>query len=584
MKYLLFSLTLLLGGIAATAQTHEQVLEYYKNRNLAELAICDSNFAAANKYYQEAFAINSKKAFYHDLINAFYSAMDSHEYGLAERYFAQLMRRGLDSENVRHLKHAYHDEQLVRVNALFAKYPNHMNQLRNEPLMKELTHLVFLDQDVRYHYYNDEHLSDYMTDSTFKVDAMNAQRLLKIIKKNGIPSQAALFETGYNIIMLHNRGAGYGGYESQLFDTLLYKGVFSFNYDANGFGQMVDGFYPKPFSYNNITFKAPLAINWARYMDTLQPDRIDTIYAEMYDSTSEAIINKERAKIGLESLADVRTKMDARNRSIDRNAILHKYSLRPGGTEHVIFDRARLNDWLRVNGKDAPVKKAYNFKAMDHVLEIGKIGDMDAAIDKTSYQDVTKLYDGFIKEYNQGNIYLSNWKNGRPSLNWNCHARVIDNPKEDLSTETGRLNKSQFVAGYKLFVQQGWELFMLNNIIYLFGPDDKLISFKANVGSQFGKVMTNFCGKPDSFTTKYTTRLYKNDQHYKITLTTKRYVWIKDNIKVLVITADELNEKWQKRTYTTYQMMDAPAYTAYLQQVADKKKELDKEYAKVEKR
>ncbi|MGN6476636.1 MAG: hypothetical protein ACTHKV_05380 [Flavipsychrobacter sp.] len=55
---------------SATAQD-SRFFDYYRNTNLAELAICDSDFVKATEYYKAAFAINPKKPMYRDLTHAF---------------------------------------------------------------------------------------------------------------------------------------------------------------------------------------------------------------------------------------------------------------------------------------------------------------------------------------------------------------------------------------------------------------------------------------------------------------------------------------------------------------------------------
>jgi len=555
------------------AQTMDAVLSYYKNVNEAELAICDSNFAKANSYYAAAFAINSKKAFYKDLENAFFSAMDSREYGLAEKYMSQLMRRGLDSESVSHIKRVCRGEQLAQVNALMAKYPNYMAILKNEPLVKELRHMVEWDQGVRFYYSAVMQLSDYMTDSTFKVDAINAQHLLKILKEKGIPSEAVLKETGYSIIILHNKGAGYGGYTDHLFDTILSNGVLHFDYDARSFTMIFDENLSKPFTFGNTVLHGALLSVWgASYQNK--------IYGNVYDDSSETRINRERAKIGLPSLADFRRKLDAYNEGLDTNSVLHKYLFNPEMTVIAFDNGERLKEWLLTKGKDAPVKRAYLFKTPDQIMQTGRVNGM--MIGQLTFDSAVNVYKKWWG-YNQGQVYFGNWKHGRPPLPWNYHAEVIENPHEKLATDIGRANKALFVPGYKFVVEGGWEgPIKLDNLHLTFGTDSKLIYLKADVGLNFNMVATYYCGKADSVKTSYDTRYWQNNKRYKITLTTKRYVWQRGSTKTVVTVKDELNDRGDKKTTrATYEMMDAVKYNAYLQEVAAEKKRLDMAYAGV---
>jgi len=81
---------------SATAQD-ARFFDYYRNTNLAELAICDSDFVKATEYYKAAFKANPDKPFSRDVRNAFYAALDSRLYTLAEKYFAQIRRIGVDN-------------------------------------------------------------------------------------------------------------------------------------------------------------------------------------------------------------------------------------------------------------------------------------------------------------------------------------------------------------------------------------------------------------------------------------------------------------------------------------------------------
>ncbi|HXS37926.1 MAG TPA: hypothetical protein VN721_14580 [Flavipsychrobacter sp.] len=565
-----FVLTSAMGKANSLTTVPSKVLDYYQKINLAELAICDSNFAEANKYYADAFTINHDKAFYRDLRNAFYAAMDSHEYALAEKYISQLLYRGLDSENISGIRKSYSGKQLQRVNAIISKYPNNIIKLQKDPLVKELKQLVKLDQDVRFYFMN-KGFDDYMVDSVFIVDDDDAQKLRKIFKEKGVPNEAVYTESRCEIIIWHNTGAIAGGMPSHIFDTMLYRAVLTFDFDARDF-VFIAGASPlsSSFKYNDVILRFPLDLWGYCY-------RRKILYPEYYNDTSEERINKERAKIGLESLNDCRKKIESVNEGLDTNSVLHKYSLM---SIRKIIDgdsEAGLKHWLITSGKDAHPKQPYGSSGIP-IPTVRSINLL--TIDSIKYYDVIGVYKNFLKEYNQGQIYFSNWENKPPSLCWNCHAQVIENPHDDLTTDTGRYNKAHFVPGYQMFVDYGWSgYFKIDNIQLLFAPDSLLISFIANVNTLFYKATIRYLGPPSSISSNHKTVPWPSDKRYNITLSTKKYIWRKDNYKTEITIADELNSKGKKITTATYQITDVVKYGAYLDKVEAQKQKLDSKYA-----
>jgi hypothetical protein len=582
-RFILYASLILFLGHSATAQTEKNkkvglaprtdYREYYKKVNLAELAICDSNFTDANKYYAEAFSINGRKAFYKDMINAFHSAMDSKEYDLAEKYLSQLLQRGLDSEMEAGLKSGYMGENVTRLYYMFKRHHNNIDKVKNDPLTKKLKSMVDWDQGVR-EYYSRLYDGDYMVDSTYAVDVMNAKQLLRMLKEKGLPNEAIADETDYGIIILHNTGMGDGSWRYNVFDTLLYKGVLSFDYDVRNFATTVENnVLHHSFKYGDLNLGFPLTLMGCQLQ--FHGKR----YLECYDDTSEARINKERAKIGLESLADLRKKMNAYNAGLDYHSYLHKYSLTSSMTVRVAMDEGQLEDWLYTQGEKAKVKKPYDFRAMERVVDMGKINGW--ILDTTVFDSLRATYHKWLKEYDLGQIYFSNWIRGRAPLKWNSRAIVVNNPNENLTTEAGRYNRAKLPNGYKYIVDEGADGWIeMKDIEMLFDSTGLLIYFKCHGGRFYSSVMVTYCGAATSVTNNHKKIPWPQDPHYTITLTSKQYTWVKDNLKTIVTTADELDEKNNVKSTTTYEMMDAVKYQAYLDKVNAEKRRLDEEYAR----
>lgn len=573
MKLCSYLLVALLFCGNAGAQTLQQVLEYYRNTNQAELAICDSDFAKANSFYIKAFTINAKKPFRKDLTNAFGAAMDTHEYALAEKYITRLLQKGLDSESLSILRKGYQGEALQRVNAMLARHPNSWMKMQQDPLVRQIKKMVEWDRGARMYFIEQMHMSDYMTDSVYMVDATNARELRKLLQGHGGLNEDLMNATGCYIIMWHNTGATLDGKPAHVFDTLLYKAVLSFDIPVEYFAYQVADEPLKPyFSYRGSIINFPLTPEYCLYKDSIYP-----VY---YDDRSEERINKERAKIGLPSLADNSRKIEKANEGLDTNSVFHKYTLQPQYiSAGVPSSEWQLSWWLRTKGKDAKIKPAYDFANVVPHMAIGNIDRLD--IDRLSFDSLVGRYRFYIKEYKMGQIYLTNWKGGKPPLCWNCHAEVIDNPKEDVRTAKGRENRSLFVPGYKLFVIQGYDgPFRLRNIQTLFDPSGVLIKVSADVSYRFNRVVTKNCGKPKHVWTKTSTKYWLNNQNYLVKLTTKKYSWETGPIKIIVTATEDLNKDANKRIMSGSMLMaDTVKYNQYLSKVSEAKRKLDMAYA-----
>ncbi|MBN9482431.1 MAG: hypothetical protein BGO70_17785 [Bacteroidetes bacterium 43-93] len=559
---------------SATAQD-ARFFDYYRNTNLAELAICDSDFVKATEYYKAAFAINPKKSMYRDLTNAFFVAMDQAEYTLAEKYLAQLLQRGLDTESLEHITKAYSGDQWMYVSKMLAKHPNH--RLDSDPLVKKLRKIYDRDQKVR-DYFGNMNGGAYMVDSTYTMDLINSNELLKIFQTSGIPSESVLKFSHYDLIIYHNSGAALGGRPSHLFDTLLYKALFSFNFDPRDILLTLEKYAPSPeFIYDTLTLHFPLNVRGAEYQHVR--------YAGFWDEASEKRINEDRAKIGLESLDDVRRKIELENKGNDKNSIFHKYWLNPTWALEVFLKKEGLDKWLSENGKYAPIKPSvFNQKFVKPGparFDIGIMSDDFVIGEKCMAAKLYEYNHNGCREYVAGKVTNKTWKNRNRTVGFVYCGEMIADPAENLQTDSGRNNTARFVPGYRILIDNGYGFYFgyLRDIEQLYDTDSSLIHLTAGVDTVFYRTMIKYIGAPTAVTKKTDTIPYPLDKKYIMMLHTRNYTWVKGNKNTVVTLRDELTARGKKITKATYQMMDIKRYEAYLQKVEEEKKRLDKLYA-----
>ncbi|MBS1780534.1 MAG: hypothetical protein JST70_14485 [Bacteroidetes bacterium] len=558
---------------SATAQD-ARFFDYYRNTNLAELAICDSDFVKATEYYKTAFAINPKKSMYRDLTNAFFVAMDQAEYTLAEKYLAQLLHRGLDTESLKHITKAYSGDQWMYVSKMLAKHPNH--RLDSDPLVKKLRKIYDRDQGVR-EYFANMYNGAYMVDSTYTMDFINSNELLKIFQTSGVPSESVLKFSHYDIIVFHNASAALGGRPSHLFDTLLYKALFFFDFDPRDFLETLEKNAPSPeFVYGTLTLHFPLNIKGAEYQNVC--------YTGFWDEASEKRINEDRAKIGLESLDDVRRKIELRNKGNDKKSVFHKYWLNPTWATLEISKEENFEKWFSINGKYALRKPSvFNQKFVKPGPERFDIGIMsdDFVIGEKGLSDKLYKYNHNYKEYAPGKVTRKAWKNRNRTVGFVYCGEMIADPTENLKTDSGRSNAARFVPGYRILIDNGYGFYFgyFWDIEQLYDSDSSLIHLTAGVDTVFYKTMIKYIGTPTAVTKTTDTIPYPLDKKYVLMLHTRNYTWVKGNKKAVVTLRDEVTAKGKKVTKATYQMMDIKRYEAYLQKVEEEKKRLDKLYA-----
>jgi hypothetical protein len=560
---------------AISAQARPNIIDYYKKINLAELAICEHNFTLANRYYKEAFSINERNPFNVDLKNAFHSAMDVQEYALAEKYMAILLKRGIDDEDVDSLTKTYAGEDAVKINAMMRKHP----KKQQTDLDRRIKEMFTRDRGVRY-YFMELYDGDYMVDSTYIVDSILSAELMVLMKQHKFPDEDKVDTKYYDIIMLHNTGQLYSGRPGHIFDTLLYKAVLDFKFDARYFLHLVQLSPAAPaFSYAGTTINLPAYVDVCLYRGSYYP--------EYWEEESEKKMTESRAKLGLESIDDFRKKLIA-TRGVKKTPQLYKYSFVRGFTAVEIESEARFNKWQEQNGEHAPVKRSLTKRKL-HIpkfdsLKVGSIHG-DYTIGKTKYSERKTYFDNMHPDYIvRQPVYYKEWKDRVPPLPWLYHAEVFADPKEKLTSDTARKNHSKFVPGYSMLIEYGHTLwhgrFMHMEEIFDFQKDSVLISFTANVDTGYYKTFTKYQGIPTETFQKVDTVESNTIAGSKVLLRTKRFVWKKGKNKAEITLTDYQTKNGTRKTKATFQMVHIPLYEAYLAKVAEEKKRLDKLYAK----
>ena len=547
--------------------------DYYVSVNKAELAICDSNFNLANKFYREAFGISKGKSFNRDLTNAFLSAMDSKEYTLAEEYFSGLKKKGIDSSAVKKILANYQGDALDRLKSFINKQTD-TKYTSKYPAIKQIKELVNWDQGVRA-YYSKLYEGDYMVDSVYRADSIIAQRLMQIFNKNGFPDENTLNECA--VIILHNQGS----YSlPHFFDSILYKAVRNFDVDARKFVYLIEKAHLRySFEYEDLKLNFPVSINGACYYKDEE-----NVYLEYYDDSSEQIIDAERQKIGLEPLDDFRKKNDTKNRVQKTKSILTKYTIgAPYMKIGVAENEDKLAEWLAQNGKNAPVKKAlsslvlFNNKSDSSNINILR----RYVIDQTTFEEIIKWYKTFtVKEYYTEKTPYINLNDRTKFLNWNYHTELIENPKENLSTDTGRSNASIFIEGYRIIAEAGIRDILDFKGVELLFDNEILIHFTAHFIPNQYQTFIHHLGKPHSTTIETKKVKLAATDNYFLILKTKKMVWQKDNLMSEVVIYDFINKENKKKTDATYNVTQTEKYNIYLNKVKSKKATLDKTYKK----
>jgi len=309
-------------------------LDYYKTINRAELAICSKDLPAASKYYRRAFKINPEKPFSRDLLNAFYCAMDVKQYNDAGQYLKRLLSRGVESGALKFfILKKFSGTDLDSVSHWLAVFPN--DTIKADYLSKLIRHMHNTDQETR-RYFSKKNDGKYMVDSVYDMDERNGRRLFSIFNKNGVPNEEKVGSVdfrplggpSYELLAIHASGPDKNGKDIRLLDTLLFKAVLTYDYSPLSFSKLINRSAFKngdgAFRYGNYQLHVPLTINCIIVEET------GKVYPQYFSAAREREMDRERALIGLETLAELRRKVDFSTQAELANNGYARYSLVTG--------------------------------------------------------------------------------------------------------------------------------------------------------------------------------------------------------------------------------------------------------------
>lgn len=316
-----FLLLNIMFGILCFSQTKKQpTLYYYELINKAEMAIVKKQTDIAFNYYKKAFVVNPDKIFSKDLLNAFHCAMDQNNYLIAETYLSLLLKRGISSSFFnKYIISFYNQEEKRCINDIVNRYPN--DTIQNSYLNKEIIKLINIDQTTR-HYFSNLFNGNYMVDSTYKTDQQCSKKLFDLFVSYGkVPNQkdlgnvdwgSPLSQINYSIIIDHNMSAYMNKMPSDIFDTMIYKAVLSYDFHpawfARDFSQVDFSHKNRSIRYGNQSIIFPLIIGKTGlpiYIDTLPNIDKSKEFEKLKIS-----VNYNRKKIGLETLEELWDKQE----------------------------------------------------------------------------------------------------------------------------------------------------------------------------------------------------------------------------------------------------------------------------------
>lgn len=485
--------------------------------------------------------------------------MDSKDYAQAQEYFSRLQRKGADTAMLREMLQQYPPEEAVRIpTQANVRYRSSYDHKAIETIRK----LVRWDQDVRA-YYSGLTNGDYMVDSVFKADDEIARRLLGLFRKYGLPDEGVFWDTHCDIIIKHNTGSQLSGNSTHIFDTLLFNAVRTLDYDARLFASYIEqNSTSDSFTSKGVTLHFPLTIYCASYNNIWYP--------EYYNDSSEQRIDAERAKLGLESLADFRAKVAVRNRESGQHSPLGKYSLLAGNKllEAEADQEEKFKEWMLANGQDARIRKSLPArKEQNEFIAMGKVGI--AVLGKTNFDELMAWYRTFNTEYYEPETPYMSFSERAKKLNWNYHTEFVPNSRDEPCSDTGLSNAALFVDGYRIIGTGGesLKLFDVDDIEMLF-QDQVLIHYTAQIKPATYPAFLQYLGPASSVGVTLKRERLRSEV---VLLKTKEYLWVRTDLQAKLSLSEFLDASGKKRTRVWYTMYKTAAYTAYQQKVARKR-------------
>jgi len=209
---------------------------YYQNLNKAELAIVDSNYVNALKYYDTAFCFK-KNPFGRDLYNATLTSIMIKSYPRALAYLEKLFSLGfnlktLDTINI------CKDFLASSFGKVARKKHKELNVTYNRKYRSEIKKMLHNDQFFRVK----ENGYERFGDTIRMIDRQNVEHLLKLITKYGFPSEDKIgidpeniMQPLFYVLVFHqNSGARYQTFNySAILKTAILKGELRNNVGAD---------------------------------------------------------------------------------------------------------------------------------------------------------------------------------------------------------------------------------------------------------------------------------------------------------------------------------------------------------------
>lgn len=297
MKKITIFLALTTLFLSIQAQTENNVKNYNKFTNKAELSIVDSNYTKALKYYDKAFK-NLEYPFARDYYNALLCATFTQENDVAFGYLEKLLYKGIEIEyftDNKYLEPLHKDE---RWQVFIDTYPERMEKIQkgfNLELRQELETMVYNDQHADRKIIIDTVNNYTAFDSTVHA---NIKRFIEIVNEYGFPTEEMIgidkpFKCPFHTVILTHYYQILDvnkNFKIPMIDTLLKKNILNGKFSIYHFMDIL------PSRKNDIYGK------YSVY-------QIDNNIIEMkYSNKSLDIINENRKQLEIESYKDSQKK------------------------------------------------------------------------------------------------------------------------------------------------------------------------------------------------------------------------------------------------------------------------------------
>jgi hypothetical protein len=278
-------------NIDSYGQMTDSVLKYYHFKNVAELAILDSNYREANENYKLAFQY--KKPNLLDVCNAFFVAYEVEDSNQCQSTFTDLVLHGVRGNflNLAYIKSVREQPRFINIYSRYDSLTALENKIVNWDYIKLLNSLYHYDQD-----YREQHKSP---DSIVARDLNNINEIKNAMAKYGYPcyENVGMYEDSYEgwpqyfsttwLILLHTR------HLSQDLNKLLLQALNSGQMAPDDYAAIID-MQEKEQKYHTFLKKK---INTDSTVSLVLPENYQ-------------IVDERRRKIGLADLALHKRKLE----------------------------------------------------------------------------------------------------------------------------------------------------------------------------------------------------------------------------------------------------------------------------------